>query len=150
MSRTLYREAGADFITVHEMGGSPGVIGPKRFEQWVLPPLQRLFSRLIAPHVLSACGRTTGSIGLLAQAGANALSVDQLNDVAQSRVTLGVEPLLFGNIDPVRILANGDEAMIRWAVTDAIGAGVDAVWPGCDLHLLTPIDHLRVMRVSAQ
>ncbi len=30
---TLYREAGADFITVHEMGGSPGVIGPKRFRE---------------------------------------------------------------------------------------------------------------------
>ena len=146
----LYRESGADFITVHEMGGSPGVIGPKRFEQWCVRPVQRLFSRLPAPHVLSACGRTTGSIGLLAQTGANALSVDQLNDVAQSRVTLGVEPLLFGNIDPVKILADGDEAMIRWAVADAIGAGVDAVWPGCDLSLLTPIEHLRTMLIAAQ
>ncbi len=147
---TLYHDAGADLITVHEMGGSPGVIGPKRFEQWVLPLLQRFFSRLIAPHVLSACGRTTGSIGLLAQTGAGALSVDQLNDVAQSRVALGVEPLLFGNIDPIRILADGDEAMIRWAVTDAIEGGVDAVWPGCDLSLLTPIEHLRVMRSASQ
>jgi [methyl-Co(III) methanol-specific corrinoid protein]:coenzyme M methyltransferase len=146
----LYRESGADFITVHEMGGSPGVIGPKRFEQWCVPPLQHLFSRLAAPHVLSACGRTTGSIGLLAQAGANALSVDQLNNVAQSRVTLGVEPLLFGNLDPVRLLADGDEAMIRWAVNGAIEAGLDAVWPGCDLSLLTPIAHLRTMLIAAQ
>ncbi|MBI5563316.1 MAG: methyltransferase [Chloroflexi bacterium] len=146
----LHRAAGADFITVHEMGGSPGVIGPKRFEKWVLSPLQRLFARLAAPHVLSACGRTTGSIGLLAQAGANALSVDQLNDVAQSRVTLGVEPLLFGNIDPVKVRAGGDEAMIRWAVIDAIGAGVDAVWPGCDLSPLTPIEHVHALVNAAR
>jgi [methyl-Co(III) methanol-specific corrinoid protein]:coenzyme M methyltransferase len=97
---------------------------------------------------LSVCGRTTGSIGLLAQAGANALSVDQLNDVAQSRVTLGEDTLLFGNIDPVRILAAGDETMIRRAVTGAIESGVNAVWPGCDLSLLTPIAYLRTM-VSA-
>jgi MtaA/CmuA family methyltransferase len=145
----LYREAGADFITVHEMGGSPGVIGPKRFEQWCMQPLKRLFSRLIAPHVLSVCGRTTGSIELLAQTGANALSVDQLNDVAKSRAMLGPDPLLFGNIDPVKVLADGDEEMIRRAVIDAIGAGVDAVWPGCDLWPLTPLEHLRAMAEGA-
>jgi [methyl-Co(III) methanol-specific corrinoid protein]:coenzyme M methyltransferase len=131
------------------MGGSPGVIGPKRFERWVLPPLTSLISRVLSPQVLSVCGRTTGSIGLLAQAGAAAISVDQLNDVAQSSVTLGADVLLFGNIDPVRVLANGDAEMIRWAVTGAIEGGVDAVWPGCDLSLLTPIDHLRALADDA-
>ncbi len=87
---------------------------------------------------------------MLAQAGANALSVDQLNDVAQSRVALGVEPLLFGNIDPVRILAAGDSETIREAVAGAIESGVDAVWPGCDLSLLTPIENVRVMVKTAQ
>lgn len=141
----LYRAAGADFITVHEMGGSPGVVGPKRFEQWVLPALKALFSRPNAPAVLSACGRTTGSIGLLAQTGARALSVDQLNDAAKSRAALGTDALLFGNIDPVKILADGDREMIRWAVNDALGAGVNAVWPGCDLWPLTPLDNLRAL-----
>ena len=141
----LYRAAGADFITVHEMGGSPGVVGPQRFERWVLPALKTLFSRPNAPEVLSACGRTTGSIGLLAQTGARALSVDQLNAVAKSREALGVEALLLGNIDPVRILADGDREQIRWAVDDALGAGVDAVWPGCDLWPLTPLDNLRTL-----
>src|SRR5690606_25807106 len=37
-----YREAGADFITIHEMGGSPGFIGPKPFETFILPALQKL------------------------------------------------------------------------------------------------------------
>ena len=146
----LYRAAGADFITVHEMGGSPGVVGPKRFEQWVLPALKALFSRLNAPHILSACGRTTGSIGLLAQTGAQALSVDQLNDVAKSRALLTEKVLLFGNIDPVRVLADGDEALIARAAADAIGAGVDAVWPGCDLWPLTPIANVRALVTAAR
>ncbi|HET9587743.1 MAG TPA: uroporphyrinogen decarboxylase family protein, partial [Anaerolineales bacterium] len=37
-----YRDAGADFITIHEMGGSPGFIGPARFEQFVFPALKQL------------------------------------------------------------------------------------------------------------
>jgi [methyl-Co(III) methanol-specific corrinoid protein]:coenzyme M methyltransferase len=127
------------------MGGSPGVVGPKRFEQWVRPALQRLFAGLPAPHVLSACGRTTGSIEMLAQTGATALSVDQLNDVAKSRAVLAEKILLFGNIDPVRVLADGAPATIQRAVGDAIGAGVDAVWPGCDLWPLTPLDNVRTM-----
>ncbi len=146
----LYRAAGADFITVHEMGGSPGVVGPKRFEQWVLPALKGLFSRLNGPQVLSACGRTTGSIGLLAQTGAHALSVDQLNDVAKSRLVLAENVLLFGNIDPVKVLADGDEALIARAAVEAIGAGVDAVWPGCDLWPLTPIANMRALVSAAR
>ncbi len=39
-----YHEAGADFLTIHEMGGSPGALGPKIFESTVLPHLQVLTS----------------------------------------------------------------------------------------------------------
>ena len=31
-SAVAYHRAGADMLTIHEMGGSPGVLGPKRFE----------------------------------------------------------------------------------------------------------------------
>ncbi len=61
-----YHEAGADFLTIHEMGGSPGVLGPRRFESVVLPHLQALTSALPGPVVLSACGNTNGSMQLLA------------------------------------------------------------------------------------
>ncbi len=145
----LYQRAGADFITVHEMGGSPGVIGPTRFRALVLPPLQRLLLSIPSPTVLSVCGRTTAAVALLAEAGAGALSVDQLNDVAQSRATLGAGPLLFGNIDPVEVLANGDESGVRAAVARAIESGVDAVWPGCDLWPVLPAENLRAMADEA-
>src|SRR6185503_9074515 len=106
----LYRASGADFVTVHEMGGSPGYVGPRSFERVVLPPLQRLLRALPAPRVLSVCGRTNRAMGLLASAGADALSVDQTNDLAASRAVLGADPLLFGNLDPVATLAEGDAA----------------------------------------
>jgi [methyl-Co(III) methanol-specific corrinoid protein]:coenzyme M methyltransferase len=140
-----YLNAGADFITVHEMGGSPGFIGPAKFEQFVLPALKQLHAEISAPRVLSVCGNTNKSIHLLAQSGADAISVDQTNDLAASRAQLK-DKLLFGNIDPVGILWRGDPAQVAEAVVRAKEAGVDAVWPGCDLVPQTSIDNLKQLQ----
>ncbi len=139
-----YRDAGADFITIHDMGGSPGFIGPAKFEQFVYPALQFLITNLPSPRVLSICGDTNKSMHLLAQTGAEAISVDQTNDLAASRAALA-DTLLFGNIDPVGALWQGNVAEITEAIRRAREAGVDAVWPGCDLVPQTPIENLRAM-----
>jgi [methyl-Co(III) methanol-specific corrinoid protein]:coenzyme M methyltransferase len=140
-----YRAAGADFLTVHEMGGSPGVVGPRAFETLVLPPLGKLFSALPRPRVLSVCGDTNRAIPQLAAAGAEALSVDQLNDLARTRAALGPGGLLFGNIDPVGVLAQGTPGIVRQAVSAALAAGADAIWPGCDLWPAIPTENMRAM-----
>lgn len=137
-----YLEAGADFITIHEMGGSPGFIGPKPFETFVLPALQKLTSSLPHPTVLSVCGKTDSAMSLLAQSGADAISVDQLNDLKSSRAVLK-DVMLFGNVDPVATLWQGDEGSVAEAVQRSKEAGVDAVWPGCDLVLQTSIKNIR-------
>ncbi|MBM3124405.1 MAG: hypothetical protein FJZ87_04930 [Chloroflexi bacterium] len=129
---TAYRTAGADFITIHEMGGSPGFIGPAKFEQFVLPALTDLNRKLAHPTVVSVCGNTNSSMPLLAQTGADAISVDQTNNLAASRSLLR-ETLLFGNLDPVQTLWQGDEGSIMEAARLARESGVDALWPGCDL-----------------
>ncbi len=136
-----YLHAGADFITVHEMGGSPGFIGPAKFEQFVLPALKNLHAKLPPPRVLSVCGNTNTSMHMLAQTGADAISVDQTNDLIASRAALK-DRLLFGNIDPVQTLWQGDAGRVAEAVVRAKEAGVDAVWPGCDLVVQTPSANL--------
>jgi [methyl-Co(III) methanol-specific corrinoid protein]:coenzyme M methyltransferase len=145
----LYHASGADFLTVHEMGGSPGFIGPRPFERLVLPRLQRLLAALPPPRVLSVCGRTNRGLPLLAAAGADALSVDQTNDLAASRTALGPQPLLFGNLDPVAVLAEGTPEQVRAAVSAARAAGADAIWPGCDLFPQTPTANLQAMVAAA-
>jgi [methyl-Co(III) methanol-specific corrinoid protein]:coenzyme M methyltransferase len=139
-----YREAGADFITIHEMGGSPGFIGPKPFEKFVLPALQKLTGELPHPTALSVCGKTDSAMSLLAQAGANAISLDQMADLKAARTTLK-DTLLFGNLDPVKTLSAGDKGSVAEAVVRAKEAGVDAVWPGCDLVIQTPVENIKMM-----
>ena len=139
-----YLDAGADFITIHEMGGSPGFIGPKPFEQFVLPSLQELNKRLKGRRVLSVCGKTDAAMSLLAQSGADAISVAQLNDLKASCAVLK-DTMLFGNVDPVATLWQGDEGSVIEAVQRSKEAGVDAVWPGCDMVIQTPIQNINHM-----
>ena len=139
---TAYRDAGADFLTIHDMGASPGFIGPSKYEQFAYPAEKLLMTELPAPRVLSVCGNTNASMHLLAETGAEAISVDQLNDLRASRQLL-TGKLLFGNIDPVATLSQGQEKEINEAVLKAKEAGVDAVWPGCDLVPQTSIENLK-------
>jgi [methyl-Co(III) methanol-specific corrinoid protein]:coenzyme M methyltransferase len=137
-----YRNAGADFITIHDMGGSPAFIGPAKYEQFVLPVEKALIEKLPKPRVLSVCGNVTKSLELLNQTGAEAISIDQMTDVRAAREALK-DTLLFGNIDPVAVLWQGDKAVITEAVRGAKEVGVDAVWPGCDLVPLTSSQNLK-------
>jgi [methyl-Co(III) methanol-specific corrinoid protein]:coenzyme M methyltransferase len=139
-----YREAGADFITIHDMGGSAGFVGPSVYEKFVFPAEKDLIGKLPKPSVLSVCGRMDKVLHLLAQTGADAVSVDQMTDIKSAREALG-DVRLFGNLDPMETLYRGDEADITEAVRGAKEAGVDAVWPGCDLVPSTPIQNIKAM-----
>ena len=141
---TAYKNAGADYITIHDMGGSPGFIGPAKYEQFVFPAEKQLIESLPGPRVLSVCGNTNKSLTLLAQTGATSISVDQVTDLVAAREMLK-DSLLFGNIDPVATLYRGDETHITEAVQSSKEAGVDAVWPGCDLVPSTPVQNIRTM-----
>ena len=140
----MYKNAGADLITIHDMGGSPGFIGPAKYQQFVFPSEKQLIEHLPKPCVLSVCGNANRSLHLLAQTGADAVSVDQLTDLAAAREALK-DTLLFGNLDPVAKLWRGDKAQITEAVRGVKESGADAVWPGCDLVPSTPIQNIQMM-----
>jgi [methyl-Co(III) methanol-specific corrinoid protein]:coenzyme M methyltransferase len=140
-----YRDAGADFITINDMGGSPAFLGPVRYEQFVLPAEKLLIEKLPKPRVLSVCGNVTNSLHLLAQTGADAISIDQTVDLAVARQALK-DTLLFGNLDPVETLYRGNKAKVVESVVRAKEAGVDAIWPGCDLIIQSSIQNIQAMK----
>jgi [methyl-Co(III) methanol-specific corrinoid protein]:coenzyme M methyltransferase len=146
----LYIAAGADFLTIHEMGGSPQVIGGNHFRTFVMPALVRLIASLPPPRVLSICGATNGVISEMAATGADALHVDQRNDLARTRQLLGPSAVLFGNFDPVETLSHGTPMDIMAAVRRIIAAGANAIWPGCDLFPDIPDINFRALMSAAR
>lgn len=144
-----YRAAGADFITVHDMGGSPQIIGAPKFRSVVKPVLQSLFAQLPSPNVLSVCGDTNAVVRDLAECGANAINVDQRNDLARTRQILGADAILLGNLDPVGVLSHGTVEDVRRAVEKIAQAGASAVVPGCDLYPDMPDENMRALVESS-
>lgn len=144
-----YRAAGADFLTIHEMGGSPQVIGPRAFRARVKPALAQLISQVPGPVVLSVCGDTNAVVEDLAACGAAALNLDHRNDLARTRQVLGPKPILLGNYDPVGVLSQGTPETVAETVRLIAAAGADAIWPGCDLWPDIPEANFRALMETA-
>jgi [methyl-Co(III) methanol-specific corrinoid protein]:coenzyme M methyltransferase len=142
----LYIEAGADFITVREMGATASIMSPRMFKSLILPNLQALFGRINrVPTVLHICGDTNPIIELMAQSGASALSVDQMNRLGESRAK-APKMILLGNYKPFGApFCEGTPAEVEAIIKQSIEEGADGIWPGCDLWPQVPPENMKAM-----
>ncbi len=146
----LYRKAGADYITVREMGAGPDILSPRMFKNLIQPHLIRLFESIQSPKVLHMCGDTNAIVELLNECGADALSLEKKNQIAETRSKLGDEVLIFGDIDPYGVLVEGDNSDVEVAVKQALDAGVNALWPGCDIWPDVPAENMKALMDNAR
>ena len=146
----IYRQAGADYVAVREMGAGPDILSPRIFQSLIMPPLKKIFAGTPSPRILHICGDTNDIIELMAQCGADVLSIEKKNRVAETRRKLGPDALIFGEIDGYGILAQGTPEQVEQAVKDAIDAGVNAIWPGCDIWPTAPKENMRAMMEAAR
>ena len=127
--------AGADYITLREMGTGSDLISPRTWKEIIQPRMRKILAAWKSPKVLHICGATDLIIEMMADCGADAVSVDIKNDLVESRKKLGDKTPLYGNFD-VFALPCKEETTVEQAVAAIkknIDGGVDAVWPGCDL-----------------
>ena len=128
-----YREIGADYITIREMSSGSDLISPRMWGPLVQPNLQKLFDAISSPKVLHICGTTGPIIEMMNECGADALSVDNKNILAESRKKIGDDVLLFGDYHGFELTSGASLEEIDQAIGNCIESGVDAVWPGCDI-----------------
>ena len=141
----VYEKAGVDYITVREMGATSDVLSPRVFKSLILPYLAKIFSKITVPSVLHICGKTNDIVPFMSESGARAISVDQKNDVAETRKKLGPKALVFGNYDPYNVLVAGTPDLVRQTIRKCLDDGVSAVWPGCDIWPTVPPDNMQAM-----
>jgi [methyl-Co(III) methanol-specific corrinoid protein]:coenzyme M methyltransferase len=138
----LYFAAGADYVTIREMGACSDVLRPALFRTLVAPQLKHVFAKGGGPLVLHICGKSNAIIDSMNGCGANALSVDQKNDLSQTRASIGPDPILFGNFDPFNVLVKGTPEDVERAVRLCADGGADAIWPGCDIWPTVPRENM--------
>ncbi|TAN41399.1 MAG: MtaA/CmuA family methyltransferase [Nitrospirae bacterium] len=140
-----YEKAGIDYITVREMGATSDVLSPRVFKNLIMPPLQKISRELKVSSVLHICGKTNDIVIPMAEAGYTAISVEQKNDVAETRKKLGPGAVIFGNYDPYNVLVSGPEELVRATMRKCIDDGVSAIWPGCDIWPTVPPENMKAM-----
>ncbi|MBI3763309.1 MAG: methyltransferase [Chloroflexi bacterium] len=142
----LHIDSGADFVTVREMGATSSIMSPRMFKSLVLPNLQELFGRLKrVPTVLHICGDTNPIIELMAQTGASALSVDQMNRLNETRAKLS-NVVLLGNYKPFGApFCDGTPEEVEAIIKQSLDQGADGVWPGCDIWPQVPPENMQAM-----
>jgi [methyl-Co(III) methanol-specific corrinoid protein]:coenzyme M methyltransferase len=140
-----YEKAGVDYLTVREMGATSDVLSPRVFKNLILPPLQKIMKEIKVNSVLHICGKTNDIAPFMMEAGPTAISVEQKNDVAETRKKLGNDALIFGNYDPYNVLVAGTTQLVRETIKKCIDDGVSAVWPGCDIWPTVPGENILAM-----
>jgi len=128
-----YEALGVDYMNIREMGTGSDLLSPKVWETLIGPNLKKIFDAIDIPVINHICGSTDLIIEMMNDCGADAISVDQKNNLAESRKKLGDDVLLLGNFDPYGTLVTGDVSNVEPVIKKCIDDGADAVWPGCDI-----------------
>jgi uroporphyrinogen decarboxylase len=145
--------AGADMLSG---GDSPaGLIGPTLYREVALPMERRVIaklrSQLALPVSLHICGDATPILADMAGSGADVIELDHQVAIGKACRVVGPDVAVWGNLDPVGLLAQGLPADVRRATCELL----DAVWvsghrrfvlsSGCTLAVETPSENLSTM-----
>jgi [methyl-Co(III) methanol-specific corrinoid protein]:coenzyme M methyltransferase len=143
----IYSEAGADIITLHDMGAHAKMINEIQFNQLVKPYLKRMTESL-ETSILNICGLTIPFLKNMLECGATAIAIDETNPMRDARSIVdkvkSSYPII-GNLSPRELLCEGKPEQINGSVKSVIEEGVSLVAPGCDLVLETPTENLCTM-----
>ena len=149
--------AGADMLSG---GDSPaGLIGPRLYREVALPAEQRtiqaIHRRTAVPVSLHICGSAESILTSMSETGADVLEIDQQVDAAAACRLVPPEIALWGNLDPVQVLARGNPADVA-TTTDSLLATVRAAGrrrfvlsSGCTLAVDTPCENLKTLIEAA-
>lgn len=151
-------DAGADLLSG---GDSPaGLLGPSAYREVALPFEQRLVAAVKAatkkPVSLHVCGNALPILTDMATSGADVLEIDHQVDLTRACRTVGPDVALWGNLDPVGVLAQGSGAEVQRAVWQALDAVKEAghrrfvLSSGCTLAMETPAGNLDAMNAVAR
>jgi MtaA/CmuA family methyltransferase len=137
-------------------GDSPaGLLGPEGYRAHAWPFERRLIEGLKSatgkPVSLHICGEAGPLLADMAATGADVVEIDQCVDLAQACRLVGRSTALWGNLDPVAVLARGTveevEAATRAALDTVAACGHErfVLSSGCTLPVETPPENLEAM-----
>lgn len=132
---------------------SSTVIGPRQFKEFAFPYLRRLIDFIHGhgrPVTLHICGKTDRVWQLMADAGADCLSIDNDASLRGAVDAVGGRVRIMGNVHPSEIMLQGSPGDVRRAVFDCVAQAGHCpkgyiVASGCSLPTGTPFANIQAM-----
>lgn len=132
---------------------SSTVISPGQFKEFAFPYLKRLIDYIHARGktvTLHICGKTSRIWGMMADAGADCLSIDNEADLLEAKQKVGGRVRIMGNVRPSEVMLQGTTDDVRAAVVTCIRKAYDSpkgyiVASGCSLPTETPFRNIQAM-----
>jgi uroporphyrinogen decarboxylase len=140
-------DAGADVVQLFDTYA--GVLTPDDYREFVLPLHRAILSDLPVPTIIFV-RNTGGNLDLLAETGADVVSLDWNVDMAAARAELGDTPVQ-GNLDPAHLF--GDPAFVRERTREIIeraGPEGHLLNLGHGVHKNTPIEGVEAFVETAK
>lgn len=127
-------------ISIADPTASGDLINKKQMERFAVPGLKKMTAWAKSKNVhsiLHICGDTSDRLDLFPLTGASAIFFDQKVDIKKAKEVLFGKMCFGGNIAPVHVLLNQDEAGVEKACREVIeAAGTEGGFilvPGCDI-----------------
>ena len=136
-----------------EPASSSTIISPAQFEEFSFPYLKRLTDYIHSrnkPVTLHICGKTQRIWGLMADSGADCISIDEIQDLEIAKHVIGDRVRLMGNVSPAATLLQGTPADVRRDTLACIRKAHDnpkglIVASGCSLPTEVPFANIQAM-----
>jgi MtaA/CmuA family methyltransferase len=142
---------GASLLFIPEPTASSSMISPKSFKDLILPRLRKFFSEIDVPCVLHICGDTSPILRMMAETGADVLSLDQCMNLQEAREKVP-ESVIGGNVDPIESLMMGDaEKVAQNTLNCLMSAGTNKyiLMSGCGIPPEAPLENIQAMIKTA-
>ena len=142
-------QAGADAVVIadHATGD---LVGPKTYQEFLLPLHQEMNQRIGGPTILHICGNCSDRLRLFVEAGFDAYHFEWQVDAKRAVRVVNHEISLIGNISNRDALFEGTPEDVYKQARYSIEAGVDILAPECAVPLQTPIANLRAIVEAAR
>ncbi|TFG07084.1 hypothetical protein EU522_01060 [Candidatus Thorarchaeota archaeon] len=141
-------EAGSDNIVILDPSASSSLISPKFFENFAYPSLKSMVSHIhsIGPSAtLHICGKTLKILEMMADTGADVLSIDSHVGLSDAKAIIGSRVGIMGNVSTTLLVEGTEEEVAQSAASciDAAGAGGGFILStSCDIPVEVPKENL--------
>lgn len=140
----LQIESGADIIAISDPSGTGEILGPKLFEEFAVPYLNRIIEAAAekgVPTIVHICGQMKNVYKQVDQIRSHALSFDAMVNMKDARNNLP-NRCIMGNLSTYT-LEFGTPDKIKGLTRECLKQGVDIVAPACGLGMKSPLENIQ-------